>query len=163
MASTGRGEYILSTKNTGGAEMLYKKVFLSLSGKENEGKVIQECMRIVSALKADLTVIHVNDPAAGHAHMMMDTLPKTTIDEMKAMFAEAGFGAQASEIGFRIIEDESYAKAIAAATREADLLIMGHHAKNLLMAHLKDGIDERVADLIHCPVMLVPLNQGKTF
>jgi nucleotide-binding universal stress UspA family protein len=138
-------------------EMLYKKIFLSLSGEEDEGKVIQECMRIVMALKADLTVIHVNDPAAGYAHMMMDTLPKTTIDEMKDMFVEAGFGVQVNEIGFRLMEDESYARAIAAATREADLLIMGHHAKNLLMAHLKDGIDERVADLIQCPVLLVPL------
>ncbi|MEJ2661455.1 MAG: universal stress protein [Desulfobacteraceae bacterium] len=138
--------------------MLYKKIFMSLSGKEDESKAIQECMRIVSALKADLTVIHVNDPAAGYAHMMMDTLPKTTIDEMKEMFAKAGFGNQVNEIGFRLIRDESYAKAIAAATREADLLIMGHHSKNLLMAHLKDGIDERVADLIHCPVLLVPLN-----
>ena len=137
--------------------MLYKKIFLSLSGEEDEGKVIQECMRIVMALKADLTVIHVNDPAAGYAHMMMDTLPKTTIDEMKDMFVEAGFGVQVNEIGFRLMEDESYARAIAAATREADLLIMGHHAKNLLMAHLKDGIDERVADLIQCPVLLVPL------
>ena len=137
--------------------MLYKKIFLSLSGEEDEGKVIQECMRIVMALKADLTVIHVNDPAAGYAHMMMDTLPETTIDEMKDMFTEAGFGVQANEIGFRLMEDESYARAIAAATREADLLIMGHHSKNLLMAHLKDGIDERVADLIQCPVLLVPL------
>jgi nucleotide-binding universal stress UspA family protein len=137
--------------------MLYKKIFLSLSGEEDESKVIQECMRIVLALKAELTVIHVNDPAAGYTHMMMDTLPKTTIDEMKTMLAEAGFGAQVNEIGFRLMEDESYAKAIAAATREADLLVMGHHAKNLLMAHLKDGIDERVADLMHCPVLLVPL------
>jgi nucleotide-binding universal stress UspA family protein len=55
------------------------------------------------------------------------------------------------------MEDESYARAIAAAPREADLLIMGHHSKNLLMAHLKDGIDERMADLIQCPVLLVPL------
>lgn len=138
--------------------MLYKKIFLSLSGEEDESKVIQECMRIVLALKAELTVIHVNDPAAGYTHMMMDTLPKTTIDEMKTMFTEAGFGAQANEIGFRLVEDESYAKAIAGATREADLLVMGHHAKNLLMAHLKDGIDERVADLMQCPVLLVPLN-----
>jgi nucleotide-binding universal stress UspA family protein len=152
-----------SIKRKGGAEMLYKKIFLSLSGKKDESKAIQECMRIVSAISAELTVIHVNDPAAGYAHMMMDTLPKTTVDEMKSMFAKAGFGVQAEEIGFRVVEDESYAKAIAAATLEADLLVMGHHSKNLLMAHLKDGIDERVADLIHCPVLLVPLNQGKTF
>jgi nucleotide-binding universal stress UspA family protein len=137
-----------------------RETFLPLSGKEDESRAIQECMRIAMALKAELTVIHVNDPVAGYAHMMMDTLPKTTVAEMKEMFAQAGFGSQANEIGFRLIENESYAAAIAAATREADLLIMGHHSKNLLMAHLKDGTDERVADLIHCPVLLVPLNQG---
>jgi nucleotide-binding universal stress UspA family protein len=137
--------------------MLYKKIFLSLSGKKDEGKAIQECMRVVSALKADLTVIHVNDPSAGYAHMMMDTLPRTTIDEMKEMFAEAGFGDRTDRIEFRQVDDESYAAAIADASRKADLLIMGHHSKNLLMAHLKDGTDERVADLIQCPVLLVPL------
>jgi nucleotide-binding universal stress UspA family protein len=137
--------------------MLYKKIFLALSGKNDESKAIQECMRIVTELKAALTVVHINDPAAGHPHMMMDTLPKTTTDNLTEMFVKAGFGARVNEIEFRLQSNESYANAIAAATREADLLVMGHHAKNLLMAHLTDGIDERVADLINCPVLLVPL------
>ena len=89
--------------------------------------------------------------------MMMDTLPKVTADDMIAMFEKAGFGSQVKEIEFRLIDDESYANAIATATREADLLILGHHPKNILMAHLTDGTDERVADLMQCPVLLVPL------
>jgi nucleotide-binding universal stress UspA family protein len=137
--------------------MLYKKIFLALSAKHDESKAIQECMRVATALEADLTVVHINDPAAGHAHMMMDTLPETTTDELVDMFVKAGFGARVNEIEFRVLDDESYAKAIAKASGEAQLLIMGHHSKNLLMAHLKDGTDERVADLIQCPVLLVPL------
>ena len=137
--------------------MLYKKIFLSLAGKEDESNAIAETMRIVSALDSKLTVIHINDPAAGYAHMMMDTLPKVTADDMIAMFEKAGFGSQVKEIEFRLIDDESYANAIATATREADLLILGHHPKNILMAHLTDGTDERVADLMQCPVLLVPL------
>jgi nucleotide-binding universal stress UspA family protein len=138
--------------------MLYKKIFICLSGKNDESNAIQECMRIVTTLKAELTVIHINDPAAGYAHMMMDTLPKTTTDDLIDMFEKAGFGAQVNEINFRLLNDESYANAIAKASQEADLLVMGHHAKNLLLAHLKDSIDERVADLIQCPVLLVPLH-----
>jgi nucleotide-binding universal stress UspA family protein len=139
--------------------MLYQKVFLSLAGRENESHVIEEAMRIVTALQAELTVIHINDPRAGMAHMMMDTLPKVTEETMMDLFAKAGFSRQASEIEFKLFSDESYAKAIAEATRQADLLIMGHHAKNLLVAFLTDGIDERVADMIHCPVLLVPLEK----
>ena len=137
--------------------MLYQKVVLSLAGKENESKAIKEAMRVVKALKANLTVVHVNDPGAGKTHMMMDTLPKVTENDMIDMFVKAGFDRPESEIAFRLIDSESYAKSIAEATREADLLIMGHHSKNLLMAFLTDGTDERVADLIRCPVLLVPL------
>jgi nucleotide-binding universal stress UspA family protein len=137
--------------------MLYQKIFLSLAGKEDESKAIEEAMRLASALQAKLTVVHINDPGAGMAHMMMDTLPRVTEDVMIDMFVRAGFGQQVDDIEFRLIDDESYARSIAKATREADLLIMGHHPKNLLMALLKDGTDERVADLIRCPVLLVPL------
>ena len=138
--------------------MLYEKVFLSLAGKEDESKAIEESMRIASVLKAKLTVVHINDPGAGMPHMMMDTLPKVTEDDMIDLFVKAGFGHQVSDIEFRLIDDESYARAIATATREADLLIMGHHPKNKLMALLTDSTDERVADLIRCPIMLVPLD-----
>lgn len=137
--------------------MLYQKIFLSLAGKDGEDKAIEEAMRIVSALNARLTVVHINDPAAGKTHMMMDTLPKVTVDEMIEMFVKVGYSDQLHEIEFRLVEDESYAKAIATATREADLLILGHHPKNAIMAHLTDGTDERVADLMQCPVLLVPL------
>ena len=136
--------------------MLYKKVFLSLAGKKDESKVIQETMRLVSILGAKLTVIPINDPAAGKAHMMMDTLPEITHVDMAALFTKTGFGDRLNEIEFRFIEDASYAEAIAVASREADLLIMGHHHKNKLMALLTDGTDERVADLIQCAVLLIP-------
>jgi nucleotide-binding universal stress UspA family protein len=139
--------------------MLYQKVFLSLAGREDENHVIEEAMRIVTALQASLTVVHINDPKAGMAHMMMDTLPKVTEESMMDLFAKAGFSRQAIDVTFKVIGDESYAKAIAEATRQADLLIMGHHAKNMLVAFLTDGTDERVADMMHCPVLLVPLQK----
>jgi len=138
--------------------MLYQKVFLALSGNEDELNVIKEAMRIVSALQSALTVVHINDPAAGYAHMMMDSLPKITAKDLIDLFSQAGFDAQAEAIEFRLLKDTSYAEAIAAATQEADLLIMGHHAKNMLKALFTDGTDERVADRMHCPVLMVPLN-----
>ncbi|MCB0277321.1 MAG: universal stress protein [Calditrichaeota bacterium] len=46
---------------------------------------------------------------------------------------------------------------MAKATRRADLLIIGHHPKNALHAFLVDATDERVADLVDCPVLLVPV------
>ena len=137
--------------------MLFENIYLSLAGQDNESGLIAEAIRIVTELNANLTVIHINDPNAGMGHMMPDTNPKITKEEMMGYFIKAGFGAFVNEIIFRLFEGKPFAAAIAEVTRDADLLIMGHHHKNLLKALLIHGIDERVADRIQCPVLLVPV------
>ncbi|MCG8608705.1 universal stress protein [bacterium] len=51
--------------------MPYKNIFVSLDGSENEKRVVQEAVRLASLCQARLSVVHVNDPPAGKAHMMM--------------------------------------------------------------------------------------------
>ena len=56
--------------------MHYKKILLSVNCKDDEKRVLDEAMQLKSFFEADLTLVHINDPAAGKAHMLMDTLPR---------------------------------------------------------------------------------------
>jgi nucleotide-binding universal stress UspA family protein len=137
--------------------MDYKNIVLSLNCSDDEKRAIDEAMRLKSFLGANLSVVHINDPGAGKAHMLMDTLPRINENDIVNQFQKFGYGEEAKKIKIILIDSETYAKAIAGVTKEFDLLIMGHHPKNPILAFLKDSTDERVADKINCPVMLVPL------
>jgi nucleotide-binding universal stress UspA family protein len=137
--------------------MLYKNICLSLAGQQDENRLIAESMRIVIALNACLTVIHINDPNAGMGHIMPDENPKITKENMIDDFISLGFGKYVDKIEFVILEGKPFAKKIAEVTRKYDLLIMGHHHKNLLQGLLLSGLDEKVADRIRCPLLLVPV------
>ena len=137
--------------------MLYKNILLSLNCRDDEKRVVDEAMRLKSFLEVRLSVVHINDPGAGKAHMMMDALPRISESDIENQFQKFGYGEEINKIKIILIDSETYAKAIAGVTKDFDLLIMGHHPKSRILAFLKDSIDERVADRIHCPVMLVPL------
>jgi len=123
---------------------------------DDENNVIEEAIRLAGTLNADLSAFHVNDPAAGKAHMMMDSLPLVSEEDIQEQFRKAGYEKEATEIKITIAESESYAKEIAKATEDIDLLVIGHHSKNAFLAALIDSVDERVADLVSCPVLMVP-------
>ncbi len=122
----------------------------------DENNVINEAIRLAETLNADLSAFHVNDPAAGKAHMMMDTLPLVSEEDIREQFRKAGYEKEANEIKITLTESDSYAKEIAKATENIDLLVIGHHPKNAFLAALIDSVDERVADLVSCPVLVVP-------
>ena len=138
--------------------MAYKTILLCIKGKGDETRVIDEAMQIAADFDAALSILVVNDPGAGKAHMMMDTLPRITADDVHALLDKAGYADKRDDIRIITIDDESHASAIAEQSQAFDLLVMGHHPKNPFIAALKDSTDERVADRIQCPVLLVPLN-----
>ncbi len=135
--------------------MPYKKILIALECTGDENNVINEAMRLAEALNAELSAFHVNDPAAGKAHMMMDTLPLVSEEDIREQFRKAGYEKEANEIKIALTESESYAREIAKATEDIDLLVIGHYPKNAFLAALVDSVDERVADLVSCPVLLV--------
>ena len=141
--------------------MPYKKILIALDCTDDENGVINEAIRLAETLSADLSAFHVNDPAAGKAHMMMDTLRRVNEENIREQFRTAGFEKQANEIKITFAESESCAQEIAKATEDVNLLVIGHHPKSAFLAALTDSVDERVADLISCPVLLVPKNQSK--
>jgi nucleotide-binding universal stress UspA family protein len=137
--------------------MAYKNILLSLNCRDDEKRVLDEAMRLKSYSGANLSVVHINDPGAGKAHMLMDTLPRVSENDIVNQFEKFGYGEEAQRIKIILIDSETYAKAIARITKGFDLLIMGHHPKSRILAFLKDSTDERVADRINCPILLVPL------
>lgn len=136
--------------------MPYKKILVSLAGKEDERNVIQEAVRLSSITDAELTAFHVNDPGAGKAHMMMDTLPLITEKDIREQFRKLGYEKEADEIKVNIVAGSSYPNEIAKATQSMDLLVIGHRHKNRFLSAFIDSVDERVADLVSCPVLVVP-------
>lgn len=136
--------------------MPYKKILIALECKEEEDSVIKEAARLAETLNAELSAFHVNDPAAGKAHAMMGSLPLAEEEDIREQFRKAGYEKYAADIKITITESDSYPKEIAKATKDIDLLVIGHHAKNAFLAALIDSVDERVADLVSCPVLVVP-------
>ena len=139
--------------------MPYKTILISLEGKEEENSVIHEAIRVASILDAELMVIHVNDPGAGKAHMVMGLLPLKTEDDLKNQFRSLGYETIADKIKIMIVEGTNYPSEIAKASENVDLLVTGHHHKNRLFAVLIDSIDERVSDLVSCPMLVVPCDK----
>lgn len=137
--------------------MHYKNILLSLNCRNDEKRVLDEAMRLKSFFGANLSVVHINDPGAGKPHMLMDTLPRVRERDIVDQFQRFGYAEEINKIKIILIDSETYAKAIAGVTKDFDLLIMGHHPKSRILAFLKDSTDERVADRINCPIMLVPL------
>jgi nucleotide-binding universal stress UspA family protein len=133
---------------------------MCLDGKPREKKLVREAIRIVKALDARLTVLHVNDPEAGQAHFMMDSLRRTYKDELIAMIQDADTDCVLEDDSFEVllIDHESYSDAILEASRNQDLLIMGHNKHRKFLGAVINSTDEQVADRVDCPILLVPLS-----
>ena len=136
--------------------MNYKNILVALEGKKDESKVIQHAVELSKKLNADLIVIHVNDPAASTPHMMMDAPKAVHEDELRAQIARAGYSELSGQIQIEIVEGAHYPDKIAESTKKADLMILGHSHKNKFLAALIDSVDEKVAEIADCPVLIVP-------
>ncbi len=137
--------------------MPYSSILVSLAGKSEEKKLLDEAVNLANQLNATLAFVHVNDPHAGKMNMMMDSLKKVTEDEIRALIASSGYQDLSKTAPILMLSYENYSEAIAKATDEFDLLIIGHHNKNSFFAALMNSTDEQASDLVDCPVLLVSL------
>lgn len=136
--------------------MHYRSIVLALEGESNEASVIRESVWLARALEADLSVLHVNHPRANEPHMLMDSPRSVDEDAIRSLIREAGHADLADRISIRIEEGEQYQDVIAAAAETADLVVVGHDPKHPFLAALKRGVDKKVANIAHCPVLVVP-------
>ena len=136
--------------------MPFDNILVALAGMDDEENVIHETVRLVRALESQLTVLHVNDPKAGKVSMMMETQRLVEEEDMRSRFRDLGYNVTADNLKFNIVTGVSLPKVIAEATKGMDLLVIGHRRKNRFLAAFADSADKRLADLVACPVLIVP-------
>jgi nucleotide-binding universal stress UspA family protein len=136
--------------------MPYKQILIALAGKDDEDDLIREAVKLSDAVGARLTVLHVNEPAAGKMTMMIDPTPLVREHDVRSRFERLGFSASADGVDVRIVQAASVAKEIARATKDADLLVIGHRQKNRFLAAVVEEIDRHIADMVACPILVVP-------
>ena len=136
--------------------MPFDSILVALAGMDDEENVIHETVRLAKALGAEVTVLHVNDPKAGKVSMMMETERMVTEEALRDQFRKLGYDATASMLKFNIVTGTSLPRAIAEATQDVDLLVIGHRRKNRFLAAFADSADKHLADLVTCPVLIVP-------
>ena len=136
--------------------MPFDNILVALAGMDDEDNVIHETVRLVRALGAQLTVLHVNDPKAGHVSMMMDAHRLVKEEDLRKRFRDLDYITTADTLKFNIVTGVSLPKIIAKATEGMDLLVIGHRRKNRFLAAFADSADKHLADLVGCPVLIVP-------
>ena len=136
--------------------MPFNKMLVALAGMDDEENVIHETVRLAQALQAELTVLHVNDPSAGKISMMMETERLVEEDDLRNQFRTLGYDTTAETLKFDIVTEASLPKAIAQATQDMDLLVIGHRRKNRFLAAFADSADKHLCDQVSCPVLIVP-------
>ena len=71
--------------------MPYSSILVSLAGKAEEKKLLDEAVKLATQLNSTITFVHVNDPHAGKMNMMMDSLKKVTEAEIRVIIAKFGY------------------------------------------------------------------------
>ena len=133
----------------------YNKIMVALIGDGSEQPVIQQAVNIANDLKANLVVIHVNEPHAGEMSMMMDSPKKVTADMIQDQIKEYGYESILGKLEFIIAEGESIAKTIEHHCNDFDLLIVGHRKMSEFKANFMDSVDEGITNIVTCPVLVV--------
>ena len=133
----------------------YNKIMVALIGDGSEQPVIEQAVNIANDLKANLVVIHVNEPHAGEMSMMMDSPKKVTADKIQDQIKEYGYESILGKLEFIIAEGESIAKTIEHHCNDFDLLIVGHRKMSEFKANFMDSVDEGITNIVACPVLVV--------
>jgi nucleotide-binding universal stress UspA family protein len=136
-----------------------KKIMVSLLCSDDEGAVLDQAVFFAEKFDASLVAIHVNDTHAGEMSMMMDSPgPKITEDMIKDMFVKHGYEQWLDKLEIRIPKGEIVSKTIAEHAQDVDMLVLGHRKMNTFKASFMDSVDEGIANLVSCPVVVIQKN-----
>jgi len=136
--------------------MEYERIVVALAGKENEDVVIRHAIELTRQLGTKLSVLHVQHPGVQKPHMKMDAPDAASEEDLRQLVRDAGHVPEADSLEVNIVKGDPYHESIAEATRGADLMIVGHSQRNAFVAALMNSVDERVANVADCPVVIVP-------
>ena len=133
----------------------YNKIMVALVGDGTETEVVQHAYQLSTNLNCSLVAIHVNDTHAGEISMMMDSPKKVTDEMIRGQIKDYGYESILGELEIIITENESVSKAIEQHCKDFDLLIVGHRKMSEFKSRFMDSIDEGIANLVPCPVLVV--------
>ena len=137
----------------------YNKIMVALVGDGTETEVVQHAYQLSTNLNCSLVAIHVNDTHAGEMSMMMDSPgPKITEDMIKDMFVKHSYEQWLEKLEIRIPKGEIVSKTIAEHAQDVDMLVLGHRKMNTFKASFMDSVDEGIANLVSCPVVVIQKN-----
>lgn len=133
----------------------YNKIMVALVGDGTETEVVQHAYQLSTNLNCSLVAIHVNDTDAGEMSMMMDSPKAINSETLKRQLSKYLDDDIVNRIDIIVDENESIAKSIEKNTQDCDLLIVGHRKMSQFKSSLMDSVDEGIANLISCPVLVV--------
>ena len=138
--------------------MAFSTILVAINALDEEHLVLKKAFALAEAIDAKIKIIHVNDTDAGKVHMMMDYFPKATIEDLKERIKQCGFEDKIPTIEFVVVENDSPINGIIKEADKKDLLVMGHHKKNVFLDIFRKGTDELVSNKVKCPLLLIPLD-----
>ena len=77
---------------------------------------------------------------------------------IKDMFVRHGYEQWLKKLEIRIPKGEIVSKTIAENAQDVGLLVLGHRKMSTFKSSFMDSVDEGIANLVSCPVVVVQKN-----
>lgn len=138
--------------------MTYQKILLAYSDPQNDKAVMQAALDVAHHYDTELTVLHIN--------VRQLTVVGRTFRSYQRHYSEEEIRGQidalnvnniAVEIRITHGEPSYVVDDIVKASRDFDLLVMGHEHMNLFEELVTDSTDERVINKICTHTLVVPI------
>jgi nucleotide-binding universal stress UspA family protein len=132
-----------------------QRITVGISGHEPEGTKLAIACRYARAFDAELVFLHVNDPKAG-AMAFVDHGVKFDPAVLQRYVTHHAGGPSLPDRCSCEVHTGDWLEELRNASKQSDLLILGHKHTHWLQSALSDSLDEMVINRAHCPVLVVP-------
>ena len=126
---------------------------MALVAHGDEKPVIEQAVLMANKFEAQLIAIHVHQPVLSQPKG--DSELNVTEEIIRNRFIEYGFEQIINDLEIIITKGENIPEKIQQHSNDIDMLVVGHKKMGGFMARITDSIDEDIANLITCPVLVV--------
>ena len=139
------------------------KVVVGVDGGEASMAALAEAFELASSRGQALAVVHAWDAAMLYRDLTVYEVVLETSDEHQRIVAEsiAGFCEKYPDVTVTVHQDEGDpGRALVAASREAELVVVGSRGRGDAAATLFGSVSRHVVEHAHCPVVVVRRPEG---
>lgn len=135
--------------------MAFKRILALFGHAGTDHKLIERAGALAAEQGATLSFLHLNEPDAGAVGLYgrvsyEQRYTREQILELIRPVVSAGVS-----VDVRVEQTDDLVRRIVQASRECDLLMLGHEHQNLLTRLLSDSIDERIINSVSCDVLVI--------